>query len=140
MRHLRPSETVETVLDIDYEGLHAGGKTALLFDWDNTLTERRSCVLPPQSTALLAHLARLGFRIGILTNRRSHRTASGVSFPMITHAGKPRSRSYRRLLAQLDATGSEAVMIGDRRLTDVLGANRIGVYTILVRRPPREAA
>ena len=138
MRHLRPSETVETVFDIDFEALRAQGKTVLLFDWDNTLTKRRSCVLPHRSAALLTHLADSGFRVGILTNRRAHRTVDGVSFPMICHAGKPRARSYRSLLAQLEASEHEAVMIGDRRLTDVLGGNRIGLHTILVRRPPRD--
>jgi hypothetical protein len=137
MRRLRPNETVETVLDIDFEALRAQGKTALLFDWDNTLTKRRSCVLPQPSAALLSRLTDSGFRIGILTNRRARRTADGVSFPMIYHAGKPRGRSYRSLLTQLAASEHEAVMIGDRRLTDVLGGNRVGLYTILVRRPPR---
>ncbi len=130
---------VETVLDIDFEQLRARGKTTLLFDWDHTLTERRSCILPGRSAELLAHLKESGFRIGILTNRRARQIVSGVSFPMIYHAGKPRARSYRRLLTQLAASERDAVMIGDRRLTDVLGANRIGMYTILVRKPPRDA-
>jgi len=35
--------------------------------------------------------------------------------------------------ARLGESPARAVMIGDRRLTDILGANRSGIYSIRVR-------
>ncbi|HEX2914122.1 MAG TPA: HAD-IIA family hydrolase [Chloroflexia bacterium] len=45
--------------------------------------------------------------------------------------GKPEAPMFRLALEQLGATVEETVMIGDNLLTDIEGANRIGMPTIL---------
>jgi len=129
---LRPTETVESILDIEFERLSALGKQALLFDFDGTLAERRSRVLPAVSDALLWELAAAGFRIGILTNRRSKRRIAELPFPIIYRAHKPLRAGYLAMLEMLASSSEQAVMIGDRYLTDMLGGNWLGMYTILV--------
>ena len=135
MRRLRPTETVETIFDIDFDRLQAVGKHAMIFDFDRTLAPRGARELPDESRALLDKLDRSGFHIGILTNRRASRTIVDVPVPILYHAGKPRRRAYLSILRRLSAEAAHAVMIGNRRWTDILGANRLGIYSIRVTRP-----
>ncbi|HHW74588.1 MAG TPA: HAD hydrolase-like protein, partial [Firmicutes bacterium] len=48
------------------------------------------------------------------------------------YAVKPRRRAFRKALQILDLTASETAVVGDQIFTDVLGGNRLGLYTILV--------
>jgi len=136
---LRPTETADTILQIDYERLWRLGMRTLLFDLDNTLAKHGSLEIPKRVDELLTALRVRGFRIGIVTNRRSKETPTEAAwarvFPTVRRAGKPSRRSFRRLLERLGSSPDEAVMIGDRFVTDVLGGNRLGLHTIRVRRP-----
>ncbi|MDB5079638.1 MAG: hypothetical protein JWP00_1562 [Chloroflexi bacterium] len=45
--------------------------------------------------------------------------------------GKPEAPMYEMALQQLGAAASETIMIGDNLLTDIEGANRLGIPTVL---------
>lgn len=137
MRLLRPCETAGSLEAIDYARLYAAGKRAILFDLDNTLGKRRSNELAPRVERLLGALARMGFRVGILTNRRWVRNdpvieALSAAYPLRHRAGKPGKKGFLDLLTELDVPPERAVMIGDRILTDIIGANRLGIYSIRI--------
>lgn len=139
MKLLQPRESARSIFEIDYPRLYRAGKRAILFDLDNTLGRRRTKHLDPKVVELLARLTEMGFRIGILTNRRRVRgdpmiAALSSCYPLLHTARKPGRSGFRKLLSKLDLLPEEAVMIGDRRLTDVFGANRLGIYTILIRK------
>jgi len=51
---------------------------------------------------------------------------------------KPSQAPFERLLDQLDLAGSQAAYIGDNPLKDFVGARRLGMLTIWVRRPAGE--
>jgi len=130
---------VDSIHDIDYDALWRAGKRVLLFDLDNTLCRRGMEGVPEKSRQLLDLLRRKGFRVGILTNRRGREEDPALAelrktVPVIQAAGKPRRRGYIELLDQLRGNSDGSVMIGDRRLTDVWGARRMGIYVIRVRR------
>jgi len=140
VRWLRADETVDTVLDVDLDSLMVQGKRAILFDLDNTLEPGRPTVLRQTTRAFLDGVLARGFRIGVLSNRRgltleSQQALRVEGVAMLFHAGKPRKTGYFRLLRGLDVPVDEAVFVGDRRLTDVLGACRVGLTSIRVRRP-----
>jgi len=142
MRFLQPCETAASVLGIDYERLRESGIHGLLFDLDRTLGPAHMAVLPHASEALLSRLEVQGFRIGILTNRRWSSDDPVIRslaqrFPTLDHARKPRRAGFNRLLAQLRMDASATAMIGNSRLTDVWGANRVGMHSILVRSAPQ---
>ncbi len=137
MKLLRPHETAPSIFEVDYLRLYRAGKRAILFDLDNTLGGRRPRRLDPRVKRLLEEITQMGFKIGILTNRRIGTNdpvirSLGERYPVVVRAGKPRRRGFREILARLDASPSEAVMVGDRRLTDVIGANRLGIYSIRI--------
>ena len=139
MNLLRPREEVRSILDVDYEKLYRLGKRAILFDLDNTLGGRRPAQLAPKVTLLLNDLTKMGFRVGILTNRRIGTKDQVIvdlakNYPLRYRAGKPRKSGFLNILAQLGTSPKQAVMIGDRLFTDILGANRLGIYSIRIKR------
>ena len=139
MNLLRPREEVRSILDVDYEKLYRLGKRVILFDLDNTLGGRRPAQLAPKVTSLLDDLTKMGFRVGILTNRRIGTKDAVIvelakNYPLRYRAGKPRKSGFLDILAQLDISPKQAVMIGDRLFTDILGANRLGIYSIRIKR------
>jgi len=140
---LRPAETVDSIFEIDYDRLAASGRRALLFDLDNTLGRRRPDRLPRRVEGLLERLSEGGFRIGVLTNRRRPAGDPVIErlagrYDVVHTARKPSRRGYLALLERLGAVPDEAAMIGDRWLTDIFGANRLGIHSIRVRRPGTE--
>ena len=54
----------------------------------------------------------------------------GISY--VGHAGKPRTGGYRRAMEQAGETAAHTAMVGDKLLTDVLGARRSGVLALMV--------
>ena len=139
MKLLRPREIATSIFEIDFARLFDAGKRTVLFDLDNTLGKRRSKRLEPQVLALLDELAAKGFRIGILTNRRVSGGDQVIDllaqrYPLLQRAGKPGRTGFLQLMERLDASVQETVMVGDRLLTDVFGANRLGIYSIRIRR------
>ena len=50
----------------------------------------------------------------------------------VGHAGKPSVKGFRRAMEQAGAGPEETAMLGDKLLTDVLGARRSGVTALMV--------
>lgn len=138
MKLLQPREVVPSIFEIDFARLRSAGKRAIIFDLDKTLGGRRPSRLEPAVLALLEDLTRMGFHIGILTNRRRVNNDPVIehlaqSYPLLHTARKPSRRGFLSLLAQLQASPHQAVMVGDRLFTDIFGANRLGIYSIRIR-------
>ena len=141
MSRLRPTLAVRSVLDLDLSSLLSEGKRVIIFDLDNTLCRRGTRVLDGRVSQYLATIRVAGFQVGILTNRRRNAADPIVSelgklMPVVARAGKPSRHGFVRLLKLLNASSEDALMIGDKRWTDILGANRMGIHSIQVRSFP----
>lgn len=139
MRLFRPRELASSIFGIDFARLYREGKRVVLFDLDNTLGRRWPKRLDPDVVRLLENLKRMGFQVGILTNRRKSNGDQVIEhlaqdYPLLHRAGKPSKKGFLQLLKEFDALPREAVMVGDRLLTDVFGANRLEIYSVRIRR------
>lgn len=139
----RAHEVVGSVHEIDFVRLLAAGKSALLFDLDETLCRRATTHLAKELVQFLAGLQSKGFKLGVLTNRRRNASDPIINslreiVPVVTAAGKPSRAGYREMLGLLSARPEEAVMIGDRMVTDILGANLMGIHSIRVSKKKRK--
>ncbi|KPJ57804.1 MAG: hypothetical protein AMS16_00760 [Planctomycetes bacterium DG_58] len=139
MRLFRPRELASSIFDIDFARLYREGKRVVLFDLDNTLGQRWPKQLDPDVVRFLENLKRMGFQVGILTNRRQSNGDQVIehlaqSYPLLHRAGKPSKKGFLQLLKEFDASPREAVMVGDRLLTDIFGANRLEIYSVRIRR------
>jgi putative phosphatase len=138
MRKLRPTQAIRSVLDLDLTQLLSAGKRVLIFDLDNTLCRHGTKSLDCRLIEYLESIQAAGFQIGILTNRRRNDRDPILQelcklLPVVSRAGKPKRKGFIRLLHSMNVRSEDAVMIGDRRWTDILGANRMGIYSIQVK-------
>ena len=132
---LTPDWQLHSVFDIDLEQLRAMGRTSLIFDLDNTLTGWNSYTISPETKEWVRSLKEQSFQALILSNNHRERIAAiagCLEIPFVERAGKPRKRGYLQAAARLGVTPEKAVMVGDQIFTDVFGANRAGLFTILV--------
>ena len=108
----------------------------LLCDLDYTLAPRS--VSRPDSAlrAWLADCGRAGVTVMILSNNRSPARVEAfcgqLGIRYVGHAGKPGRRGYREAMALAGAAPEHTAMLGDKLLTDVLGAKRSGVLALMV--------
>ncbi|MDH7602825.1 MAG: YqeG family HAD IIIA-type phosphatase [Armatimonadota bacterium] len=132
----RPDESVSRVTDIDLDRLMDKGFKALLLDLDNTLLPWQSMEVPADVRRWVNRAVQLGFRLCIVSNthnpRRLRQIAAEIGVECVHRALKPRGSGFTIALAKLGCAGSEAVVVGDQLLTDILGGKLAGMYTILV--------
>lgn len=77
----------------------------------------------------------MGFQICFLSNNNTKRVApfaEALDAKFICNAGKPFRRGYERAGDILQVDREKILFIGDQVLTDIIGANRMGYYSILV--------
>ena len=130
-----PSYYVEDVFSIDYEKLMTMGYKALIFDIDNTLVPHGA-----DSTnavdELFAKLNDMGMKTLLLSNNnqaRIERFKKSFHTLYIEEAGKPRPECYHMAVEMLEVKPNEVMVVGDQLFTDILGANRAGLESILVK-------
>jgi hypothetical protein len=125
------------VTEIDPAELRAAGIDAVLLDLDNTLVGWQRHDIPGEVVEWIAGLKRAGIRLCLLSNTRHGRRLVSLSerldVPYVRRAWKPRRRGFVSALAELGAEPARTAMIGDQMFTDVLGGNRMGLYTVMVR-------
>ena len=59
--------------------------------------------------------------------------AAAVHSPYIYKAGKPGKKNYLRAMELMGTDRETTLFVGDQLFTDVYGANRCGIYGILVK-------
>lgn len=136
VKSLFPDEELGSIYEIDFIKLKAQGKRGIIFDLDNTLGEWGFTKLDERVWDLFEMLKKEGFVLGFLSNddgqKRAWLQAKLDGCPMVFHARKPLSAGYKKLLAQMNVKVKEAVMVGDQLFTDIFGAKRLKIYSILV--------
>lgn len=133
---LYPRMYVNTLLDIPLEELWSRGIRAFILDMDNTITEWNSQELRFEVEAWFSAIKQQGFKACILSNNGERRilgVAERLGIPFIHRARKPLRGSFMRAVTLMAAKPAEVAVIGDQIFTDVLGGNRSGLYTILVK-------
>ncbi len=136
-----PKEWVSSTYGIDWESWQKKGIRGVIFDIDNTLVPH-GAPADGRARALFARLRELGMETCLLSNNKEPRVASfasQVGSPYIYKAGKPATRNYKRAMEQMGTDSDSTLFVGDQLFTDVYGANRAGIYGILVKPiDPRE--
>jgi len=134
---LVPHQHLPSVIELNLDDLRDRGIRGIIFDLDNTLGSWGFTEWDGRVLAWLADVEAAGFRLAFLSNDEgSNRDAvrAGLNgHPLRFNAGKPGTAGFREMLRALDLDASQVAMIGDQIFTDVLGARRLGLHTVLVR-------
>lgn len=137
-----PDFIADSVAKIDFDYLSKKGVKAVLIDLDGTVVSRGQYDV---ANDIVAALKKQPLKVYIATNRPKGRTlkdlkeqlsANGVIHP-IGIWGKPFAKYYAQAAAEHGLDPKELVMIGDRYLQDILGANAAGLRTVLVKKLDR---
>ncbi|WP_421380005.1 YqeG family HAD IIIA-type phosphatase [Bacillus salacetis] len=130
-----PNEQVKDVFQIKPETLKEQGIKAIITDLDNTLVEWDRAQATPKLIKWFELMQDHGIKVTVVSNNnedRVRRFAEPLNIPFIHQARKPMGRAFRRAVKEMGVRREETVVVGDQLLTDVLGGNRSGFYTILV--------
>ncbi|MFB9220829.1 YqeG family HAD IIIA-type phosphatase [Kurthia sibirica] len=131
-----PKEFVHSVFDLTPERLSNLGIKGIITDLDNTLIEWDRALATPELIEWLNTMNAAGIQIIIASNNgeeRVQRFADPVELRYIARAKKPLLSAFKQALQQMDLKPQEVMMIGDQMLTDMMGANRMKLHTILVK-------
>ncbi|MDF2961960.1 MAG: family phosphatase [Paenibacillus sp.] len=135
LNKLHPRLQVNTIYDIDLNALWKQGVRGIITDLDNTLVGAKAPLATPELVDWLKVVGQIGFQVVIVSNNNKLRVtkfAEPLSLPFIYRAKKPTSAAFRKAMLMMNLKPEETAVIGDQMMTDVLGGNRIGLYTILV--------
>lgn len=112
------------------------GIRLLLCDLDYTLAPRR--VERPDNTLRdwIGRCRDAGVTVVILSNNRSSKRVEmfcgDLGIRYVGHAGKPGTGGFLRAMEEAGEIPEHTAMVGDKLLTDMLGARRSGVLALMV--------
>ena len=135
MKIFYPKEEISSVYDINYKELYNNGIRALIYDIDNTLV-KHGAKANEDIVELFYIIHNMGFRTILLSNNTKERVesfANEVGSDYIAKAGKPSRKAYISAMEKLGSGKEDTIFIGDQLFTDIYGANRTGIYSILVK-------
>ena len=130
-----PYEYVESVFSIDYKKLIKLGYKGLIFDIDNTLVHHGEDSTR-EVDELFKEIQNMGLKTVILSNnseRRVKKFLENIDSLYIFDAQKPKKINYLKSIDMLELNKNEVVVVGDQIFTDIFGANRSGISSILVK-------
>lgn len=136
MNRLYPDDYVDSVYEIDFEKLYRQGYRGLIFDVDNTLVPH-GAPADERALSLFQRLNATGFRSMFVSNNREPRVQSFCDavggFGYLYRAGKPNPKGYREAMQRMGTDERSTLFLGDQIFTDILGANRAGIRSVMVR-------
>lgn len=134
---LIPRERYHSVYEIDLNELQERGITLLLLDLDNTVAPYRTLFPDDRLCNWMKELREYGVEPFIVSNSRKPTRvkdfAEHLGVPFVHRAGKPKTAAFQTAMQRMGRSEHETVMVGDQIFTDVLGANRAGICSFLVR-------
>ena len=135
-RNLYPRDYVESTYAIDFQKLYDEGYRGVIFDVDNTLVPHNAPA-DDRAIAFFKELHDIGFEALLLSNNKEPRVKTfkeAVTYcSYIYKAGKPGVNGYKKAMEQMGTDLTNTIFVGDQILTDVWGANRAGIRSVMVK-------
>lgn len=133
---LYPREYFNSVKDISLELLHNNNIKGLILDVDNTLInlDRK---MPEGISDWAKKMKENGIKICILSNSNKIDKVGAVAkilnVPYIFFGKKPLKSGFLRAKNILKLDNENIAVVGDQIFTDIIGANRCNMFSILVK-------
>ena len=134
MENFIPDIYQKNIYDIDYDRLKNMGIKCLLFDLDNTLVPVKSDRPNKKLKELFLYLEK-SFKLIIVSNSNRKRLIpfkEELNVDVAASAKKPLKNKYVKIMKIYKYETHEIAAIGDQLLTDIFGANRMGITSILI--------
>ncbi len=136
MKSLFPRAYVDSIFDVDFEKLYSEGYRGIIFDVDNTLVPHGAHG-DKRAIEFFDYLKRTGFKTLLLSNNGEPRVKSfkeevGAT-GYIYKANKPARTGYMEAMKRLGTESGTTLFCGDQIFTDIWGANRSGIRSIMTK-------
>lgn len=133
---LYPNLYLNNILEVKENIIKEKNIKAVLIDIDNTVMYYdRNLLVGLEEWA--DELKKLGVKLCVLSNSnhkdKAEKVSRALNIPYIYFAKKPFKSGFRRAIKLLDEKPQNVAMVGDQILTDVLGANRMKMFSILTK-------
>ncbi|MDV3205303.1 MAG: HAD-IA family hydrolase [Weeping tea tree witches'-broom phytoplasma] len=132
-----PQFYYDSVFDIPYNMFLCKNIKALFFDLDNTLLESYETTFNFKTQHLLKKISQI-FKVVIISNASNKRLRKILKHDwhyiyLNFFYKKPHSWGFIKALDLVNEHHNKTVMIGDQLHTDILGANKLQIISILVK-------
>lgn len=130
-----PDMYQKSVYTIDYKKLKKMGIKCILFDLDNTIAPTSVNKPDKKIKNLFYELKDMGFKIIIISNSPKSRVEpfkNELQVDASAFALKPRKDKYLKIMKTYNLKPEQIAAIGDQLVTDIYGANRLDITSILV--------
>lgn len=130
-----PKGYFNKISDIPLTYLKQNCIKGLILDVDNTLIDYYKN-MPQEIAQWIIQTKEEGIKMCILSNSNNQekikQVAEKLELEYSYFAMKPFKKGFKKAQKILDLPNTEIAVIGDQIFTDVIGANRMGMYSILV--------
>ncbi len=130
-----PDDYVDSTYLIDFKQLYTLGYKGIIFDIDNTLVPH-GAPADERSLQLFENLKKIGFQTILLSNNKEGRVKmfnEQIGSAYIYKANKPSPVNYHKAMETMKTDRNSTIFIGDQLFTDVWGAKRAGIRSVLVK-------
>ena len=132
---IKPDYKLNSIFDINLEELKRSGIKIILSDLDSTIMPSKSGEFPDNVMKWI-YKVRQDFDFAVISNNKKdeyiNTVKSKCDFDVIGRANKPFCKVMREYLSSKNYLPKDAVMVGDRPLTDIVAGKLLGCKTILV--------
>ena len=129
-----PDYYIKNFQSLDLNRLLERNIKVLVCDIDNTLVAHDEADPSEAVKAFVQSVKAKGIQVVLVSNNvkeRVERFAKELDVKTYPFAQKPLKKTYLKMMKDANCAPDEIAVLGDQLLTDMLGANRVGFYTIL---------
>lgn len=144
-----PDLAVSSILDVPFERLASMGICNYVFDVDNTILPQFSQIVEPEVIEVLRNARDNGWikaacllsnaMFGSERQLRLERIGKQIGIPDMFAADfwsrKPHPVGFYWALERMGSQPSTTAIVGDQMYSDIVGGNRMGLFTVMVTPP-----
>lgn len=129
-----PDEYLKSIDEIDFEIYYKQGIRGIISDIDNTLVPH-GFPADEHIIKMFEKIHNLGMDTCLISNNQKLRVkpfAEEVHSKYIYDAHKPSRKNYLKAMEMMGTDKASTLFLGDQIFTDVWGANRVGIHSIML--------
>ena len=135
LNKLYPDTYLDSIDDIDFEMYYKKGIRGIVSDIDITLVPH-GAPADEHIIKVFEKIHGMGIDTCLISNNKKLRVepfAKAVNSKFIYDAHKPSRESYKKAMELMNTDKESTLFIGDQIFTDIWGANRTGIETVMLK-------